>query len=133
MMMYRRKVNPRVEYRLVRNERINRSANLADKFPHLKSLRVNVEYFDAFGVTRGGRMKYSINVAHGKSVFCVNCTHPDCAEGDYELTEVLAEAIKRRRNLVEGEMRCQGTRWNKDRKEKSPCKSILRYKLTLAY
>ena len=133
MISISRKLNPRAEYRLRRNEEINNSATLAEKFPTLKTLRVDLEYFDSTGTARSGGMKYKVNLEHGKSLFCFNCVNSDCAGGDYDLTRELAEAIARKRKLVSGEARCHGTRHNKDRKEHKPCDSILRYKLTLGY
>ena len=132
VITYPRKLNPRTEYRLLRNEQINKSANLATKFPRLKALQVTVDYFDSAGATRNGGMKYKVNVAHGKSHFCFNCVHGDCM-GDYDLTRELAKAISGKRKVVEGEMRCRGTRHNAERKEDKPCLSILRYKLSLAF
>ncbi len=84
MITYGRKVSPRAEYRLLRNERINGSATLSEKFPKLKTLRVNVDYFDSTGTTRNGGMKYKVNLTHGKSVFCFNCVNGDCVGGDFE-------------------------------------------------
>jgi hypothetical protein len=132
-MAYTRKINPRMEHRLQQAERINRSASLAEKYPKLKALRVDLTYADADGATRRGGIKYKVNLDHAKSRFCFNCVQSDCVGGDYDLTRELAKAISRKLRLVEGEMRCQGERHNKERKSRTPCLTILRYKLTLAY
>src|ERR1051326_4287468 len=66
-----RKPSPRTEYRLRRNTDINNSAFLSEKFPSLKTLKVDIEYFDANGTTRTGGMKYKVNLAHSKSLFCI--------------------------------------------------------------
>jgi hypothetical protein len=128
-----RKVTPRTEHRLRRSEQINNSPTLAEKFPGLKSLSVTIDYFDSTGAARTGGMKYKVNLAHGKSLLSFNCVNFDCAGGDYDLTEHLAEAVAAKRKVLEGELRCQGTRYNKERKRSWPCQSILRYKLSLAY
>ncbi len=133
VVTFGRRSNPRTEYRLLRNEQVNNSATLSEKFPKLKTLRVTVDYFDSAGVTRQGGMKYKVNLAHSKSLFCFNCVNHDCVGGDYDLTEQVAQAISARRKVVNGELRCQGTRHNKERKEARPCQSILRYKLTFGY
>ena len=134
MITHGRKPNPRAEYRLLRNERANNSLTLTEKFPALKKLSVDIEYFDSGGITRTGGMTCKLNVAQAKSVFFFNCVYPDCVGGDFDLTKKLAQAISTRQKSVEGEMRCQGIRYNKDRKNPSmPCQSILRYKLTLGY
>jgi hypothetical protein len=132
MITYGRKLSPRTEYRLRRTEQVKSSPGLSERFPKLKTLCVTADYFDSTGTTRNGGMKYNVNLAHGKSLFCLDCVNPDCAGGDYDLTEQLADAVTEKRKLAEGEMRCAGTRHNKDRKDR-PCQSILRYKLVLGY
>src|SRR4051812_17660714 len=120
MIRHVRKLNPRMEYRLRRTEQINNSPTLSEKFPKLKMLRITVDYFDSSGTIRNGGMKYKLNLANGKSLFCFNCVNADCAGGDYDLSELLAQAIGASRKLVQGEVRCQGTRHNKDLKEHRP-------------
>jgi hypothetical protein len=128
-----RRLSPRNEFRLRRNEEVKNSPTLAEKFPRLKSLRLTVDYFDATGKTRSGGMKYDVNLGHGRSLFCFNCINSDCSGGDYDLSGQLAEAIAARLKVVTSELRCQGTRRNADRKINRPCLSILRYKLALGY
>ena len=130
---YGRKQNPRALYRLRRTEEINNSPTLSEKFPHLKALRVTVDYFDPTGATRRGGMKNKVNPTHGKSLLVIHCVNSDCAGGDYDLTAQLAEAIAARRKMVEGELRCQGMRHNKERREDLPCQAVLRYKLALGF
>jgi hypothetical protein len=132
-MMQTRKANPRAEYRLRQSERIGRSASLAERFPRLKSLRVELEYYDASGQTRTGGLKYKPSLEHAKSLFCFNCVWGDCIGGDYDLSAELARAVLARRRQVAGELRCQGVRHNRERKTQLPCQSLLRYKLNLAY
>ena len=128
-----RRVNPRVEFRLRRNAQVDNSPTLAEKFPKLKSLQITVDYFDSTGATRSGGMKHKVNVTHGKSLLCFNCANHDCSGGDYDLSDQLAEAIARKQKLVDGELRCQGIRHNRERKTDIPCQAIMRYRLTLAY
>src|SRR5258708_18095962 len=98
-----RKANPRVECRLHQNQRISESRSLAQKFPHLKSLKVDLEYFDPVGVTRNGGMKYKANLEHAKSIFYFNCASAECVGGDYDLSECLRRAVAAKRKLVSGE------------------------------
>jgi hypothetical protein len=133
VVTFSRKSNPRTEQRLRRAGQINQSPNLSETFPKLKTLRVTIDYFDSTGTVRHGGMKYDVNLSHGKSLFWLNCVNPDCWGGDYDLTEQLADAIAARLKVVEGELRCQGTRHNKEWKQDRPCQGILRYKLTLGY
>ena len=133
MIRYSPKLNPRTQYRLRRKAQIDESASLSEKFPELKALNVYVEHFDSSRAMRAGAMKYQVNLAHAKSLFYFNCVHGDCVGGDYDLSKELAKAVLGNRKMVEGQMRCAGTRHSKERKENSPCQSILRYKLTLGY
>jgi hypothetical protein len=130
--MHPRKSSPRIEYRLQQSQRAKDSVSLAERFPRLGSLTVNLAYLDAENLTINSEMKYKVNVQHAKSVFCFVCPHGECVGGDFDLSEVLAEAVAGRRKLAAGEMRCQG--WHKKAKlEKAPCQILLRYKLSLAY
>lgn len=132
MMMPHQKINPRAEYRLRQRERIEGSPSIAEKFPRLKALTVNLAYFDAAGVTKNGEMKCRMNVQHAKSVLCFACSGGECIGGDFDLSEELAKAVASRRKVATGEMRCQG--WHKKPKiERAPCQSLLRYKLSLDY
>jgi hypothetical protein len=131
--MHIRKLHPRVEHRLVQKDRINDSASLAAKFPKLKSLTVDLEYFDSKGLTRNGGMKYKANLEHAKSVFRFNCVNVECAGGDFDLSDELSRAIATKKKIVTGEIRCQGVRHNKERKDRVPCQNILRYKLSFGY
>ena len=133
MIAHAPKLNPRVEYRLRRAQQVNESVTLSQAFPGLKTLQANAEFFDSTGTTRTGGMKYKFNLAHGKSLLSFNCVHDDCVGGDYDLTHELAKAISGKLKVVEGEMRCGGTRHNTARKQTSPCQGILRYKLILGY
>jgi hypothetical protein len=131
--MQTQKTNPRAEYRLLESQRIKDSSSLAEKFPKLKSLKVDLDYYDSSGITRNGGMKYKANLEHAKSVFCFNCVSGECVGGDYDLSEELSRAIAAKRKVVSGEIRCQGIRHYKERKERVPCQNILRYKFSLGY
>jgi hypothetical protein len=127
-----RKTNPRAEYRLRETQRVNESISLAHKFPKLKSLKVDLTYFEPDGLTRTGEMRYKVNVEHAKSVFSFVCQSGECLAGDFDLSDAVAEAVAKRRKAVEGELRCQGTRV-RPKEDKRPCRNMLRYKLTLGY
>ena len=105
---------------------------MAEKFPRLKSLTVNLAHYDTEGVTKTGEMKCKLNVGHAKSVLWYACPGGECVGGDFDLSEALAAAVASRRKIVTGEMRCQGKRKRGDR-ERVPCQALLRYKLTLDY
>jgi hypothetical protein len=131
-MMPPRKTNPRAEYRLSQTQRVNQSASLVEKFPKLKSLKVDLWYFEPDGLTRTGEMRYKVNVEHAKSVFSFVCQSGECLGGDFDLSSTVEEAVAKRRKILEGEVRCPGTRIRAKESAK-PCHNVLRYKLTLGY
>ena len=130
-MMPTRKPNLRTEYRLLQIQRVNDSVSLAQKFPDLKSLKVDLAYFNPDGITKTGGLKYSVNVVHAKSVFSFACRNGDCLAGSYDLSDALTEAVTHLRKSFEGEIRCSGTR--ERRNETGPCHNLLRFKLTIGY
>jgi hypothetical protein len=132
IMMPPRKTNPRAEYRLRETQRVNNSISLAEKFPKLKSLSVDLLYFGADRLAGTGAVRYTVNVAHAKSVFSFVCQNGECLAGDFDLSEAVTEAVAQRREVAEGEIRCEGTR-TRPKENKRPCHNLLRYKLTLGY
>ena len=124
--------NPRQEYRLKQREWIEASPVMAKKFPRLKRLTVNLEYYDATGATKQGGMKCKLSVEHARSVLWFACPAVDCLCGDFDLSAALASAVAGRRKVAAGEMRCRGERKRGDR-ERVPCQALLRYKLHLIY
>lgn len=127
-----RRTNPRAEYRLRETQRINESASLAEKFPKLKSLKVDLSYFEPDGLTRTGELRYKVNIEHAKSVFSFVCQSGECVEGDFDLSGAVSEAVAKCSKIVEGEICCHGTRI-RPKEDKRPCHNLLRYKLTLGY
>ena len=127
-----RKLSPRAEYRLQQARRVESSATLAAKFPHLKSLTALLHHFDSSGLVKTGEMRYKVNVLNAKSVFRVDCPCGECVEGDFDLSEALVAAVGSQRGIAEGQLQCQGER-TRPSGEKLHCRNILRYKLTLRY
>ena len=127
-----RKTNPRAEYRLNQIQRANQSVSLSEKFPKLKSLKVDLHYFEPDGLTRTGELRYTVNVQHAKSMFSFVCQSGECLGGDFDLSDAVAKAVANRNKTVEGEVRCPGSRI-RPREEANPCHNLLRYKLTLGY
>lgn len=130
--MPQHKLGARAEYRQKEGLRIMDSPTLATKFPKLKSLKVNLEFFPPESEVRSSQIKYVVNLAHAKSIFRFDCLNKECIRGDFDLTEVLATAIAARKKVIEGEMRCGGWR-NKESIKITLCRNILRYKFNLGY
>ena len=127
-----RKSNPRKEYRLKQQARIEASPVMAKKYPHLKGLRVMLEYFDAAGTTKSGELKCKLHVVAARSALWFACPGVECSCGDFDLSDALAQAVRGRRKVAAGELRCQGIRKHGDR-EPVACGGVLRYKLSLNY
>ena len=130
--MYRPKEGPRFDYRAQESQRVGSSPTLTDKFPQLKSLIVNLGYFNSKGVAKNSQIKYSPNLDRAKSVFRVDCPNAGCIRGDFDLSEQLAKAVKEHRTTVTAEMCCQGWQ-SKTTIDTVPCHNILRYTLSLGY
>jgi len=111
---------------------VKSSPSLADKFQKLKSLVVNLKYYDSKGVAQNGQFTYTVNLDGAKSVFRFRCPNDECIRGDFDLTKELASAVAKRRTSVTGELSCQGWQ-NKTTIDTVHCHNILRYELKLAY
>src|ERR1041385_6691086 len=101
MIMPARKTNPRAEYRSREIQRINQSASLAEKFPKLKTLKVDLSYYEPDGLTRTGELRYTVNVSHAKSAFSFVCQSGECLEGDFDLSDAVAAAVLKKQKTAE--------------------------------
>src|SRR2546427_13220095 len=119
-MMPPRRTNPRAEYRLRQSQRVQESVSLAEKFPRLKGLTVNLAYFDSEGVNKNSEMKYKVNVNHAKSMFCFVCQSGESVGGDFDLRAGLAKGGNRTCQFPGGELGGQGMR-KKANLETGPC------------
>lgn len=130
--MRHRKPTPRAEYRQQQSFRANESPSLSEKFRELKSLTAELTYFNREGIAKNGEIKYTLNPDHARSVVRFECRNDECIGGDFDLSEVLSQAVATHEAASSGEMSCQG--WvNETPSERVHCHSRLRYKLTLGY
>lgn len=130
--MYRLREGPRFEYREQESQRVKGSPSLSDKFPQLKALTVNLDYYNSAGVTKNSQIKYSPNLVNARSIFRIDCPNAGCIGGDFDLTEEIGKAVAEHRTSVTAEMSCQGWQ-SKTTIDTVHCHNILRYKLSLAY
>jgi len=130
--MRQQKRGARAEYRQQESQRTQDSASVGDKFPQLKSLRVDLTYFNADGIGQNNEIKYTVNLANAKSVFRFDCPNSECVGGDFDLSQALTTAYTEHRTTVVGEARCQGWR-SKSTIGTVRCLNVLRYRLSLAY
>jgi hypothetical protein len=122
----------RAEYRQQESQRTQDSASVADKFPQLRSLTVDLTYLNTDGLSANNEIKYTVNLANAKSVFRFDCPNGECVGGDFDLSQVLTNAYTEHRTTAVGETRCQGWR-SKNTIGSVRCESVLRYKLSLGY
>jgi len=123
--------NAQAEHRLARRLRADAAKPLAEIYPFLKSLKGSLE-FGRDGASKGTEVKYVANPKYAKSVLVFACPLRECAGGDFDLTAKLAEAVGRSRTKMEGEMHCFGSH-KRMSGTLAPCRSVLRYRLRLAY
>ena len=130
--MYRQTAGPRFEYREQESQRVKDSPSLSDKFRQLKSLAIDLSFYNSEGVTKNSQIRYVPNLTNARSVFRVDCPNKGCIRGDFDLTDELAAAVAEHRTRVTGELSCQGWQ-SKTTIDTVPCHNILRYTLSLAY
>lgn len=130
--MRHQKFTPRADYRQQESQRAKDSVSLSEKFKVLKSLTVELSFFNSEGVSRNSQIKYTVNPEHARSVFRFDCLNHECVRGDFDMSEALAQAVAKRRTTATGEMCCHG--WlNKTTIDSVRCHNIMRYKLSLKY
>jgi hypothetical protein len=129
---HNQKASPRGAYLQQESQRVQASPTLAEKFQTLKSLTVDLAYYDSEGLVRSSQIKYTVNIEHARSVFRVACHNYECVQGDFDLSAVVAESVAAQRTTVNSEMCCQG--WSSRATINTVhCHNILRYRLTLGY
>src|SRR5882672_11480850 len=98
-----RKLSPRAEYLQQEHQRVKDSASLQERYRDLKSLTVEIAYFGEGGFIRRGEMKYTVNLAHAKSLFRFSCPNNECVGGDFDLSAELANAVAGGQEFASGE------------------------------
>jgi hypothetical protein len=130
--MQQQRFGARAEYREQERQRVKDSNTLAEAFKKLKSLTVEFEHYDPEGTTKNNRVKYEVNVQNAKSVFRFDCTNAECIGGDFDLSEPIAAAVAAHKQVVHGEVVCQGWR-SRTTINTVRCGNIFRYKLKFGY
>ncbi len=130
--MSQHKINPRADFRQQENQRINAAPNLAETFHALKSLSVDLEYYEEGGIRKTAQIKYTVNLTKAKAVFSFPCPSDNCIGGDFDLSEKLASAVDEHLTTATGEICCQGWQ-SKTTIDSVCCHRVLRYKLNLEY
>jgi len=131
-MTYPVRGGPRFEYREQEGQRVKESPSLSDTFPQLKSLAVDIGFFNSAGVTKNTQIKFLPNLDKAKSVFRIDCPNNGCIGGDFDLSDELARAVTEHRTTVTAEKSCEGWQ-SKTTIDTVHCHNILRYTLKLDY
>lgn len=126
------KDSPRNDYLKQENLRVEASPLLSKKFPSLKSITVDLGYHDLDRPGRSSQIKYTVNMDNARSVFRIGCQNPECIRGDFDLSDILAKAVRGKKTSVNDEMVCQGWR-NLAGIDTVSCGRVLRYKLSLGF
>ena len=122
----------RADFKQRERLRAHSSLTLAEEYPHLKKLSVELTFRNGRNGGKSNTIKYSANVAHAKSVFRFDCPNGECIEGDFDLSELLTEAYAERQTEVSGESRCEGWR-DRSAVGTSQCQQTLSFRLMLGY
>ncbi len=130
--MRNQKAGLRKEYRREQAMRVDASKNLATSYPQLKSLTIDLVYFDHEIVAWGHGLKYRANLEAARSMLRFACPSALCRGGDFDLSRELSAAISEHRTMVAGEMHCPGSR-DEETGGTIRCGSVLHYKMGLAF
>lgn len=134
VLNFNAKPSTRTDLRREQSQRVKDSPSLAEKFPSLKALKVRLWFFErrtgAGGVN--SEVKYTVNLAHAKSLFQFGCRNPECINGDFDLSDEVARAVRGRRRKASGELHCQGWR-GAENVNLIRCNKMLRFELILGY
>jgi len=126
------KESPRNDYLKQENLRVEASPLLAKKYPGVKSMTVDLGYHDVDRPSRSSQIKYTVNLQNARSIFRIGCQNSECVGGDFDLSDVLAKAVRAKKTGITDELCCRGWK-NAGTIDTVPCGRILRYKLTLGY
>src|SRR5579872_5517326 len=130
------RVRPKAELRKADRrrafDRAEKSLSLARAYPQLKSLSVDLLYFDREIVSFGHGLRYRANLETAKSMLQFTCPSGLCHRGGFDLSTGLNSAIAERRKGLDGELHCHGSRYEESGKT-VPCESILHFKMILAF
>jgi hypothetical protein len=113
-------------------ERVEKSATVAVMYPGLKTLAVNLLYFDRGIVSWGHGLRYRANLETAKSMLHFNCPSPLCKDGGFDLSHNLSSAVAQHQKSIVGVMHCPGFR-DQETGKAAPCESILHFKINLTF
>lgn len=113
-------------------ERVEKSAGLATVYPRLKTLTVDLLYFDRDIVSWGHGLRYRANMETAKSMLHFDCPSSLCKGGGFDLSRDLGSAVAGRLKSVVGAVHCRGSR-DQETGKTLRCESLLHFKMSLAF
>jgi hypothetical protein len=113
-------------------ERVEKSATMVISYPKLKTLAVDLLYFDRGIVSWGHGLRYRANLETAKSMLYFNCPSPLCKDGGFDLTENLGSAVAQHQKAILGTLRCPGFR-DEETGKPVPCEAVLHFKVSLTF
>jgi hypothetical protein len=113
-------------------ERAEKSPSLAITYPRLKTLTVDLLYFDREIVSWGHGLRYRANLETAKSMLHFICPSGLCHGGGFNVSEVLRAAVREHRKTVDGQVHCHGSRDQATGKT-DRCESVLHFKMNLTF
>jgi hypothetical protein len=113
-------------------EQTERSASLAIKYPRLKTLTVDLLYFDREIVSWGHGLRYRANLETAKSMLQFLCPSGLCHGGGFDVSEALRSAVAEHRKSVDGQVHCHGSR-DQETGRTVRCESVLHFKMSLSF
>src|SRR5437868_4831567 len=105
MPLHEAKIDLHREFREREKLRIDATPKLSEKFRQVKTLKIELDYFEGDSTRRLSLVTYTLNLDHACAAFTFPCPNDSCLEGDFDLSLRLTEAVQNQQANIKGEMR----------------------------
>jgi hypothetical protein len=120
--MYNRRRSAEIAQRVQeRRDREDSARRLADEFPALEALSLQIKQFRPEGGAADSDHIRRVVVENAPALFHLPCSERTCQDGGYEITPDVMRALRAGQSRFEGESVCNGRVGN------NPCNRRLRY------
>ena len=109
-----------------RGARRQSSNTLADAYPGLRSLSINLSFASTPGAPNPRRMRL-LHSPSSRAFFEFKCPNWKCELGGYDLGPAVERCVKGKRKTASGTIECQG--WCDAHHEKDRCTWVLSYEI----
>lgn len=113
-------------------QRVEKSTSLAVRYPQLKTLTVNLLYFDRDIVPWGHGLLYRANLQTARSLLHFHCPSSCCNGGGFDLSKHLNSAVAEHRKSIDCQVPCRGSR-DQESGKMVRCESVLHFKMSLTF